>query len=166
VRQIPRSSTPTPDFEVDGDAPHYLVEVKGRRDEDALHNFEAQEVYLRSQHCYWSMSVYGGVKKAVRQFECYDPAHVRRWVLWFSAADLLTLGSSGEQVRGTLLGINGVIDLSGMNERGVSSKDCFYAQRGAFERFSQIDAAILSTANTLEMWINEFANRTTSADRV
>lgn len=158
VQSIQRNSDATPDFMINLDPPHYLIEVKSRGHSEEFDDIEPGEVYTTTQHLHWSLTVYKQAKKAARQLAQRDPAHERIWIVWYDVDDSPFTGDSPlHQVRGTLLGSHDVIDLATMSDSGVSSKDCFYAQAGVFEKFPQIDGAILAGVAGYQMWVNEFA---------
>lgn len=157
VRPVPRSQEMTPEFEVELSGERYLVEVKARRDDDAVAHVQSDEVFAKSQHAFWSVSIYGNVKKAVLQMRQQDPHHERLWIVWLAAEARVFGEGTKEQLRGTLLGTHAVVDLATLTDEGVTSKDCFYAQRAAFEAFPEVDAAILADDEGYEMWVNEFA---------
>ena len=150
VHRVPRSGAKSPDFEVDGDEPGYLVEVKARFDDDAFDEVAAGEVFTADQSLHWSMGVYRQAKKAVAQMRQRDPEHRRIWILWYAAAASVADDLATEQIRGTLLGIRQVVDLADV---GAGTRALLYAQRGVFEQLPDLDAAII--APRAEMWANE-----------
>jgi hypothetical protein len=157
ARPVPRSQEMTPEFEVELNGERYLFEVKARRDDDAIEHVRSDQIFMKSQHMFWSMAVYGNVKKAVLQMRQHDPRHERIWIVWLTAEAPIAGDATKEQIRGTLLGTHAVVDLATMTDQGLTQTDCFYAQRAAFEAFRDVDAAVLADDDGYEMWVNEFA---------
>ena len=156
VKPVPRSRELTPEFEAELAGERYLFEVKARRDDEALDEIEPGEVLSQSQHLFWSQGILKNVRKAVRQLRQHDPQHHRYWIVWLRAEAPIAGDAAEEQIRGTLLGSCAVVDLATATEAGVSEKDCFYAQKGAFEQFPELDAAVIATTGGYQMWVNEF----------
>jgi hypothetical protein len=153
VERLRRARDLIPDFEVRSGDERYLVEVKSRRDDEAITNLSSGRSYARVQPGYWSMSVVASAKKAAMQLAAHDPGHRAIWVMWISVDATVGREAAIEQVRGTLLGILPVLDLDAVE---VGDRDCYYAKRGVFESMPQLDAAVVAQPKGIELWVNEF----------
>lgn len=63
VRPVQRTHLKTPEFEIDGDADGYLVEVKARRDDDAIKKPWKEPTYHSSTNENWSKGVDANLKE-------------------------------------------------------------------------------------------------------
>jgi len=153
VRPVQRTHRKTPEFEIDGDGDGYLVEVKARRDDDAVGRPWEDDTFHTSASENFSKGVLDNLKKAVRQLKEQDPEHRRLWIVWLTDETFISQGVGVSQIRGTLLGIKDVVE----QKRGsATARTCYYAQMGAFEALPQIDMAIISKSDGFEPWLNEF----------
>jgi hypothetical protein len=158
VRRIPEASKATPDFEVDGDGPGFLVEVKARRDDEEFRNLPTGKIFSRTASSQFSKKVSWKIQQAAKQFEAYDSHRCRWQVVWLSAEDIVGDDATMEMFHGTLYGIADVADLDRLSSIDAV-KSCYYLHRGAFERFPAVDAAILAHQGYRILCLNEFSER-------
>lgn len=155
--RIPTASTQTADYFIDGDTPGYAVEVKTRLDDaDALKALRQGEAVDGQRPLAHDAAIERIARSARRQLGAIDAAHERLWLLWFSLRAMLGADASFEQCLGTLYGIRDCV----FDENGTATGvDCYYARPGVFERWTEIDGAIISTADGFIGCVNELSPR-------
>lgn len=159
VTPIDTAPTRTPDLQVDGDGPGFLVEVKRRTDSEeftrALRDCHDGE---QARHLGLDRNLQRALDSAHDQLRRLDPSHDRLWIVWLTL-DVHAGGKVGiETVVGTLYGVKQAI-LPAEHGDGAISIDCFYARRGAFERRPDLDAVIVSVADGFCAFVNELSPR-------
>ncbi len=157
VTRIATATTQTADYFIDGDAPGYAVEVKTRLDNaDALRALHQGEAVDGERPLAHDAALERVARSARKQLQAIDPAHDRLWMLWFSLRAVLGADVSFQQCVGTLYGIRDCV----FDENGIAkSMDCFYARPGVFERWTEIDGALISTGNGFAGCVNELSPR-------
>lgn len=163
VTRIPTASTATADYFVDGDTIGYAVEVKTRRDDaDALETLRRGDTADSQRQLAHDAAIERTARSARKQLLGVDPAHDRLWILWFSLRAMLGSDASFQQCLGTLYGIRDCI----IDENGTATAlDCFYARPGVFERWPEIDGALISTETGFVGCINELSPRAEQVKR-
>jgi hypothetical protein len=150
VLPVPRSTSETPEFIVDGDARGYVVEVKAREDSEKwTGEMESGQVALqqRSMGCGpWAEKV---ARKAVKQFRSVDAQHLRWWVLWLAIKCVASPDAMGVEAIGTLFGARTVVYCDDAHSKENLSKWCLFARRGVFELHPEIVASVVNSGDGL-----------------
>jgi hypothetical protein len=139
VRKVPTTSERTPDFEVEGDASGYLVEVKSRLLDERLSKPTAPigpPVEKAMRH---DAKVGDWLADAKQQFRTLDPQHERLWFLWCSMDARFGGKNQGERTISVLYGVRQAHDIEPPRRIVV----VFYAIPAAFDRFPEIDGAVV-----------------------
>jgi hypothetical protein len=159
VIRVLRSTARTPDFFVDGEFPGYALEVKSRfDDEDFVIELERGRTKVRKQSlgcAYWAAD---NTLKAMRQLASKDAIHSRFWVLWFAVKRRSARDAMFSQVIGTLYGVRQVVYWDETTGAAIG-RECLFVVPGAFERWPQIDAAIVTAGGNITLCVNEFTDR-------
>ena len=159
VTRIPESSVPTPDFLIDGDGPGYLVEVKGRFDDrKSKAAFAAGKFASGAESLGWAPWTSNTVRNARNQLVSWDPAHERLWVLCFVIRRSHAIEAVFNQVIGSLYGVRQVAYWDGDEGRALG-RECLHAVPGSFERWPDIDSAVISSGGAVTLCVNEFSPR-------
>jgi len=159
VHRIPTSAARTPDFLVDGDPPGYILEVKGRFDDkESRARFNSGGIVSGSESIGWAPWTADTLRNARHQFASFDPQHQRIWIPCFVVRRSFAVEAVFDQVIGTLYGVRQVAYPS---ETGgaTEGRNCLYVVPGAFERWPEIDGAIVSSGNAITLCVNEFSDR-------
>jgi hypothetical protein len=158
AKRIPSASTTTADYFIDGDTLGYAVEVKTRRDDEgAIEALRRGDIADSERQLARDSAIERVARSSRKQFVGVDPSHERLWILWFSLRATLGADASFPQCLGTLYGIrDAIIDDNGQ----ATAIECFYARPGVFERWSEIDGAIISTESGFVGCINGLSPRT------
>lgn len=159
AERIPTADEETPDYLVTGEGEGYLVEVKGRLDDTAIaRELHATGVAKRTRLVGYSESITRVVRKARGQLETHDASHELLWLVWLSVETEFARPSlTFEQILSTLYGIRPVVYAGGSGD-AVSSR-CYYARPGPFERWPEVDGALISTPDGYVICVNEFSSR-------
>jgi len=159
VHRIPTSATRTPDFLVDGDPPGYVLEVKGRFDDkESSARFKRGEIVSGSESIGWAPWTADTLRDARHQFASFDPQHQRIWIPCFAIRRSFAVEAVFDQVIGTLYGVRQVA-YAGETENPTEGRSCLHVVPGAFERWPEIDGAIVSSGNAITLCVNEFSER-------
>lgn len=159
VTRIPSATSKTPDFFVDGEMPGYVVEVKTRfDDEHFLGELQRGSTAVRSRalgHDRWAAD---SARRARKQLMSSDSGRERFWVLWFAVECVSSTEAMFDQVIGTLYGVRQVAywDESTQQAHG---RECLFAVPGVFERWPDIDCAIVTVADAISLCANEFSEK-------
>jgi hypothetical protein len=129
--KIPTTSERTPDFEVGGDDPGYLVEVKSRLLDERLSKPTTPigppvEKFMRHDP-----KVGDWLADAKQQFRTLDPDHERLWFLWCSMEARFRGENQGERTISVLYGVREAHDVEPPHRIVV----VFYGMPAAFDRF-------------------------------
>lgn len=155
VIRIPTTESRTADYFVNGDGPGYAVEVKSRNDEDL--SPDRDTTCVSSERSY-DVAIERAARRARKQLASVDPEHRRFWLLWLSldatSGAHASFAGSLSLCMGTLYGIRKCLLADDGRE-----VDCYYARAGVFERWTQIDAAIISDDLGVLMAANELSPR-------
>jgi len=159
VHRIPASAARTPDFLVDGDPPGYILEVKGRFDDkESRARLDRGQIVTGSESIGWAPWTADTLRNARHQFASFDPQHQRIWIPCFAIRRSFAVEAVFEQVIGTLYGVRQVA-YAGETENATEGRSCLYVVPGAFERWPEIDGAIVSSGNAITFCVNEFSER-------
>jgi hypothetical protein len=139
VRKIPTNSQRTADFDVGGDEPAYLVEVKSRLlDERVAHPTHPHgPVVEKPMRHDAKVSDWLAVSK--QQFRTLDPEHARLWFMWCSMESRFGPVTQVERTISVLYGVRAAQDVNPPHRDVI----VFYAMPGAFDRFPEIDGAVI-----------------------
>lgn len=159
VTAIDTAQTRTPDLQVDGDGPGYLVEVKKRIDTEeftrALRDLSDGE---QARPLGVDPNLKRVLDNAHDQLRQVDSAHDRLWIVWMKV-DIHAGADVGlRTVAGTLYGIKEAI-LPKEHGEGAISIECYYARPGAFERRLGLDVVIVSASQGFCAFVNELSPR-------
>jgi hypothetical protein len=161
VTRVPHSTSQTADYLVDGEPPGYVLEVKTRRDDKSfLKELERGDTDVRSRslgHDRWTVDRVRD--EASKQLLSVDPAHERFWILWFAVECLSSTETMFHQVIGTLYGVR---QISYWDEatKTTHGRECLFVVPGVFERWPQIDGAIVTMGNAMKtLCVNEFSDK-------
>jgi hypothetical protein len=138
ARKIPTTSEKTADFDVRGDAPAYLVEVKSRLLDVRLAN-PTESIGEVTKSMRRDAKVGDWLADAKQQFRTRDPDHARLWFLWCSMESPLSGMNQVERTLSVLYGVQETFDLEPPHRSAV----IFYATPAAFDRFPEIDGAVV-----------------------
>jgi len=137
-----------------------MLEVKSRfDDENFSKELERGYTDVRSRalgHERWAVD---NARRARKQLISSDPPRERLWVLWFAVECLSSTEAMLDQVIGTLYGVRQVMywDEASQSAHG---RDCLYAVPGIFERWPDIDGAVVTVGNSITLCVNEFSDKT------
>ena len=149
----------TPDFLVQGDGRGYLIEAKGRFDDERIKNeLDTSNIVSRIRPYGHSLTIEGIIQYAHEQLEAFDLEHRYYWLVWLSVETKFASPKlTSEQFVSTLYGIHQVVYAD--KKGNAVSKRCYYAQPGAFERWPEVDGAIISCPDGFVLCVNEFSTR-------
>lgn len=159
VERIPTYEGKSPDFLVSGDGPGYLVEAKGRFDDESIEKeLVSTGTATRTRPVGYSEHIEKIVRNARKQMKAYDPEHQYQWLVWLSVETVLAGHElTFEQFISTLYGVRTVV-YGGKAGRALSRR-CYYARSGPFERWPEIDGALISSPDGYVLCMNEFSPR-------
>lgn len=159
VERIPTDEEETPDFLVLDDGPGYLVEAKGRFDDESIEKeLGSRGTASRTRPIGYSDSIERIVRKARKQMEVYDSEHQYQWLVWLSVETFLAKPElTFEQFISTLYAVRSVV--YGGEAGGAVNGRCYYARSGPFERWPEIDGALISSRGGYVLCVNEFSPR-------
>jgi hypothetical protein len=160
VTRVPHSTLKTSDYLVDGETPGYVLEVKTRLDDESfLKELECGDTDVRSRslgHARWTAD---RARDASKQLLSVDPAHERFWILWFAVECLSSTETMFKQVIGTLYGVRQVTYWDEATKT-THGRECLFVVPGVFERWPQIDGAIVTMGNAIKtLCVNEFSDK-------
>jgi hypothetical protein len=159
VRRVPSATSKTPDFLIDGEKPGYVLEVKSRFDDESfLRELERGSTAVRSRslgHDRWAAD---SARAARKQLIGGDPSRERFWVLWFAVECLSSTEEMFNQVIGTLYGIRQVAYWDEATQT-THGRECLFVVPGVFERWPDIDGAIVTVGDTITLCVNEFSDK-------
>jgi hypothetical protein len=159
VRRVPSATSKTPDFLIDGEKPGYVLEVKSRFDDESfLKELERGSTAVRSRslgHDRWAAD---SARAARKQLIGGDPSRERFWVLWFAVECLSSTEEMFNQVIGTLYGIRQVAYWDEATQT-MDGRECLFVVPGVFERWPDIDGAIVTVGDTITLCANEFSDK-------
>lgn len=139
-QKIATSSEKSADFKVLDDEPSYLIEVKTRLLDERL----SSSVSALSQPLTKSMrrdpKVCHWLDEARKQFLPLDPNHERLWFLWCSIENRMGALNQLERTVSVFYGIREMLDVNDPERQTIV---VFYADPGAFDRFPEIDGAVV-----------------------
>jgi len=160
VVRVEAGSASTPDYVVNGDGPGYVVEVKSRNDEATLsERLEDGEVVDGARLLAHDAGLERAARRARKQFRQVDPNHDRFWILWLSLDAQFGADAALGQCAGTVYGIRQCVVPADATGKVGMAVDCCYARPGVFERWPEIDAAIVATDQGVIMLANELSPR-------
>ena len=159
VTRVPSTTSKTPDFLIDGEQPGYVLEVKSRCDDESfLKELEHGSTAVRSRvlgHDRWAVDQ---ARSARKQLICSDPTRERFWVLWFAVECLSSTEAMFNQVIGTLYGIRQVAYWDEVSQT-MHGRECLFVVPGVFERWPDIDGAIVTVGDSITLCANEFSDK-------
>ena len=159
VTRVPNTTSKTPDFLVDGEIPGYVVELKSRFDDDSFfEELEHGTTAVRSRslgHDRWTQD---NARRARKQMMSGDPTRERFWVLWFAVECLSSAKAMFDQVIGTLYGVRQVANWNEATHKW-NGRDCLFVVPGVFERWSELDCAIVTLPHQITLCVNEFSEK-------
>ena len=159
VVRVPSAVAKTPDFLVDGEVPGYVLEIKSRFDDESFARELARGyTEVRSQSLGYARWAADNARNAMHQFASGDPLGSRFWVLWFAVKRLSATEAIFSQVIGTLYGVRQVAYWDEATET-AHGRECLFVVPGVFERWPQIDAAIVTRGDAITLCVNEFTDR-------
>jgi hypothetical protein len=139
IRKIPTSSQRTADFDVMGDEPAYFVEVKSRLLDERVANPAQPYGELVEKPMRHDAKVGNWLADARQQFRTLDPEHARLWFIWCSMESRFGRMNQIERAISVLYGVREAHDV----EPPHRSVIVFYAMPAAFDRFPEIDGAVV-----------------------
>lgn len=153
VDRIPATTRKTADYVVHGEEPGYVVEVKTRYgDEEARRDLQEQGSAVVQQSASFHRWSVDAARAARKQMRDLDPGTHRWWVLWLSVQTEFAGAVVFDQIVGSLYGVRQVVFWAG--EEAIS-RDCVGAVTGAFEKYPEIDAVIVSHGDGLRFCVND-----------
>jgi hypothetical protein len=159
VSRIPSATLKTPDFFVDGEAPGYIVEVKSRFDDkDFLKELKLGATAVRRRalgHARWTED---NARSGRKQMLTGDLGRKRFWVLWIAIECLSSTEAMFDQVIGTLYGVRQVAYWDEATQQN-HGRECLFAVPGVFERWPEIDCAIVTVGDAITLCANEFSEK-------
>jgi hypothetical protein len=159
VHRVPESTKQTPDFQIEGDSPAYLVEVKGRCDDaDSRTALADGEIVSGEESLGWAAWTSNVARGARHQLASGDPSHEHLWVLCVVIIRSFATEAVFEQVIGTLYGVRQVA-YWGETEGMMCGRECLHVVPGAFERWPEIDGAMVMVGSLVTFCANEFSDR-------
>jgi hypothetical protein len=154
-RKVQETSSSTPDFEVDGDSPAYLVEVKSRIWPREIVRPPAQVDNSVTRSMMHDGAVGNWLYEARKQCGAIDGGHERLWFLWCSMESPAPR-EQAERVWRTLYGARDAYVASEPNRQWT----VFYSRPTAFERFPEFDGAVIAVPpDRMILCLNEFSVR-------
>lgn len=159
VSRIPSATLKTPDFFVDGETPGYIVEVKSRFDDkDFLKELKLGATAVRRRalgHARWTED---NARSGRKQMLTGDLGRKRFWVLWIAIECLSSTEAMFDQVIGTLYGVRQVAYWDEATQQN-HGRECLFAVPGVFERWPEIDCAIVTVGDAITLCANEFSEK-------
>ena len=160
ITRIPASATQSADFLVDGDGAGYILEVKTRSDDKASKTALATgDVVFGAESLGWARWASDMLRSSKQQLTSSDPVHLRLWVLCFVVKRSSAADAVFDQIVGTLYGVRQVAYSDSDEDDMATGRDCLHVVPGAFERWPEIDAAIVSAGAAITLCINECSPR-------
>lgn len=157
VSSVPTGKSRTPDLLVDGDGRGYAVEVKARRDSVLWRRtLRRGEIATESRPFGYGWWLADQTRKSVQQFRSFDTEHQRWWVLWVSIQCRASRETMFSQAIGSLFGVRQVV-YADPRTGEVVMRDCVYCTRGAYEKYHDIVASVISAGDQLSFCVNELA---------
>jgi hypothetical protein len=159
VTRLPNATSKIPDFLIDGEKPGYVLEVKSRFDDEGFRKeLERGSTVVRTRaigHDRWTAD---NARSARKQLMRGDPTHERFWVLWFAVECLSSTKAMFVQVIGSLYGVRQVAywDEASQTTQG---RECLFVVPGVFERWPDIDGAIVTVGSGITLCANEFSDK-------
>lgn len=159
VTRVPNAASKTPDFLIDEEQPGYVLEVKSRFDDESFRKELARgSTAVRTRalgHDRWTED---NARSARKQLIRGDPSRERFWVLWFAVECWSSTEAMFEQVIGTLYGVRQVAywDEASQTTHG---RECLFVVPGVFERWSDLDGAIVTMGDGITLCVNEFSDK-------
>ncbi len=158
VQPVETGERPTPDLLVLGDGPGYLVEVKARYDDaSAEDELRSGRVASHQRSLGYEDKVARIARNARRQLRAQDPERERIWMLWLDARAVMSNEGLRDQLIGTLYGVRHAVFED--QEGDTVSLHCYYARPGVFERWPELDIAIVADRDGWLLCLNEFSDR-------
>lgn len=139
AKKIATTSARSADFDVSGDAPEYLVEVKSRLLDERLNAPLGQLSEPVTKLVRKDAKVGDWLASAKQQFAALDPSHEKLWFLWCSMEGPQNAPTQAERTISVLYGVQEALDVEPPHQTIV----VFYAEPAAFERFPDIDGAVV-----------------------
>jgi len=159
VTRVPGAKPKTPDFLIDGEQPGYVLEVKSRFDDESFcKELERGSTAVRSRalgHDRWAVDQ---ARSARKQLMGSDPTRERFWVLWFAVECLSSTEAMFDQVIGTLYGVRQVAYWDEASQT-MHGRECLFVVPGVFERWPDIDGAIVTVGESITLCVNEFSDK-------
>jgi hypothetical protein len=159
VTRVPNATSKTPDFLIDGEKPGYVLEVKSRFDDKTFRKeLERGSTAVRTRalgHDRWTAD---NARSARKQLMRGDPTRERFWVLWFAVECLSSTEAMFEQVIGTLYGVLQVAYWDEASQT-MHGRECLFVVPGVFERWPDIDGAIVTVGDSITLCANEFSDK-------
>jgi hypothetical protein len=139
VSRIKASELRTADYEINGDSPGYLVEVKSRNPPRELVELQPATHISLTRPLRHDDAVGSWLAEAKQQMKTVDPTHARLWFVWGVASSGFDPDAQAERIVSSLYGFRRAIEAFPLH-RGLG---CYYAQRATFDRFPEIDGVIV-----------------------
>lgn len=160
VARIPVSAVRTADFLVDGDVTGYVLEVKARSDDhESIAALRAGEVVTGAESLGWARWSSDAVRSARQQFASSNPAHDRLWIPCLVVKRSFAIEAVFDQIIGSLYGVRQVAYSDSDEGTSASGRACLHVVPGAFERWPEIDAAIVAAGGAITLCANEYSDR-------
>ena len=140
ARKIPRTHERTADFDVVGDGPGYLVEVKSRLLDERLANPSEPIGDLVEKSMRHDPAVVKWLSNSKQQFRAQDPRHERLWFLWCAMEAPFGRENQAERIISVLYGARIARDIEPPHRMPV----VLYAKPAAFDGFPEIDGAVVA----------------------
>jgi hypothetical protein len=159
--RVPTAEARTPDFLIDGEQPGYVLEVKSRFDDESFpKELERGYTAVRSRslgHDRWTVDQARDARKQLMS----DPARERFWVLWFAVNCMSSSEAMFDQVIGTLYGVRQVAYWD-EELQTAHGRECLFVVPGVFERWPEIDGAIVTVEDSITLCVNDFSDKAES----
>ena len=144
AEKVPTTSKRSADFRVGGDDPPYLVEVKSRLLQPELENPTEPIGPEITKPMRYDAKVGDWLAESRQQFRALDPEHERLWFLWCSMEGAFARLSQAERTMSVLYGLRLAVDVT----KPDRTLPIFYAAAPAFERFPDVDGAVVVLPGT------------------
>lgn len=154
VTKIPETSQQTPDFLVDDEASHYVIEVKDKDNQKFIDLINSQTVSDKVNLEY-DNTISSIIREGVKQLDSYKKHEKHFKALWFFIDTNFFGGSISAQIGKTLYGLQ---ELEGYKTSGEFFQTlCFYFTFSEFYRNKRLDAVIVQSPSETVLCINDFS---------
>lgn len=155
VTRVVEGKQLTPDYKIDGDPPGYVVEVKSRHDDHEFEKDIRREGHaLRVRESSFHRWTVDTARRACKQMEKLDPKQDRWWVLWIAISTKSGQRILFDQIVNSLYGVKEIAYWDDKQGTAVS-RDCLLAVCGAFEKYPELNAAIVVLGDQIRLCVSD-----------